>query len=219
MLPPKLQTVIKLYPTIVLICAASLTAGAQSISRDSLKKDSIHSVHNLSEVTIKAYLSDQTLLSAPASVSVLTPDQLKMQPGNSLVPAMNTIPGVRMEERSPGSYRLAIRGSLIRSPFGVRDVKIYFDEIPLTDAGGNTYLAAIDVNSINNIEILKGPDGSLFGANTSGVVLLNAINPNAGNFAVEVDEQLTANPEGALGQESRWDVLRGHAGRILCVFH
>jgi iron complex outermembrane receptor protein len=163
--------------------ATCLAAGAQNISRDSLKKDSILRAHNLSEVTIKAYLSDQTLLNAPASVSVLTPDQLKMQPGNSLVPAMNTIPGVRMEERSPGSYRLAIRGSLIRSPFGVRDVKIYFDEIPLTDAGGNTYLAAIDVNSINNIEILKGPDGSLFGANTSGVVLLNAINPYAGNFA------------------------------------
>ncbi len=169
----------KLYPTLILIFVVGSIASAQKKTKtDTLKRDS-----TLSTVTIKGYLFDQPILSVPASVSVLTPGQLKMQPGNSLVPAMNTIPGVRMEERSPGSYRLAIRGSEIRSPFGVRDVKIYFDEIPLTDAGGNTYLAAIDVNSINSIEVLKGPDGSLFGANTSGVVLLNAINPYAGNFA------------------------------------
>jgi iron complex outermembrane receptor protein len=81
-----------------------------------------------------------------------------------------------MEERSPGSYRLSIRGSLLRSPFGVRDVKVYFDEIPLTDAGGNTYLNAVDVNSVQGIEILKGPDGSLFGANSGGVVLISPVN-------------------------------------------
>ena len=90
--------------------------------------------------------------------------------------ALNTVPGVRMEERSPGSYRLSIRGSLLRSPFGVRDVKIYYDEIPLTDAGGNTYFNAIDVNSVQGIEVLKGPDGSLFGANSGGVVLINPVN-------------------------------------------
>jgi len=161
------------------ISTIGVTAYAQT-KTDSAKADS---VKHLQGVTVKGYLSEQPLLNVPASVSVLTPEQLKMQPGNSLVPAMNTIPGVRMEERSPGSFRLAIRGSLIRSPFAVRDVKTYFDEIPLTDAGGNTYLGSIDVNSLYSIEVLKGPDGSLFGANSGGVVLLNAINPNAGNFA------------------------------------
>ncbi|MEJ0103149.1 MAG: hypothetical protein WDO19_11585 [Bacteroidota bacterium] len=38
---------------------------------------------------------------------------------------MNNTPGVRMEERSPGSYRLNLRGSTLRSPFGVRNVKVY----------------------------------------------------------------------------------------------
>src|SRR6202012_1344623 len=88
-----------------------------------------------------------------------------------------------MEERSPGSYRLSIRGSLLRSPFGIRDVKIYFDEMPLTDAGGNTYLNSVDMNSIQGIEVLKGPDGSLFGANSGGVVLLSPLSKfNTGNY-------------------------------------
>ncbi|RFZ83364.1 TonB-dependent receptor [Mucilaginibacter terrenus] len=134
------------------------------------------SVKQLQTVTVKGYLSEQPVLSVPASVSVLGAQQLKLQPDNSFVTALNTIPGIRAEERSPGSYRLSIRGSLLRSPFGVRDVKVYFDEIPLTDAGGNTYLNAIDVSNVRHIEILKGPDGSLFGANSGGVALLSPVN-------------------------------------------
>jgi iron complex outermembrane receptor protein len=80
--------------------------------------------------------------------------------------------GVRMEERSPGSYRLSIRGSLLRSPFGIRNVKIYIDEFPLTDAGGNSYLNALDVAGIQNMQILKGPQSGVFGANSGGVVLI-----------------------------------------------
>lgn len=128
---------------------------------------------NLNEVTIKAYLSQQPLLTVPAAVGTVNFQQLQLQSSFSLVPAVNTIPGVRMEERSPGSYRLSIRGSLLRSPFGVRNVKFYMDEFPLTDAGGNTYLNLLDLNSIQNINVLRGPDGSLYGANSNGVVLID----------------------------------------------
>ncbi len=158
----------RLYITSILFITAGLFAGAQA--------QKVDTAQSLQDVTIRGYLSEQQMLKTPASVGVLTPSQLKLQPENSLVPAMNTIPGVRMEERSPGSYRLSIRGSLLRSPFGVRDVKVYFDEIPLTDAGGNTYLNSIDFNSVQGVEILKGPDGSLFGANSGGVVLINPVN-------------------------------------------
>ncbi|WP_439696265.1 TonB-dependent receptor [Mucilaginibacter sp. AW1-7] len=161
---------IKLYLSCFLTLAIAVNATAQS--KKTIKKDTTH----LKTVTVHGYLSEQPVLSVPASVSVLGAAQLKLQPDNSFVTALNTVPGIRAEERSPGSYRLSIRGSLLRSPFGVRDVKIYFDEIPLTDAGGNTYLNAIDIGSIGSIEILKGPDGSLFGANSGGVVSLSSIN-------------------------------------------
>ncbi len=141
-----------------------------------VKKDT---VKQLEPVTVRAYLSEQPVLSIPASISVIGQQQLDLQPGNSFVSVLNSTPGVRAEERSPGSYRLSIRGSLLRSPFGIRDVKIYYDDIPLTDAGGNSYLNAIDFNSIHNMEVLKGPDGSLFGANSGGVVLLSPVNRHA----------------------------------------
>ncbi|MBD1385982.1 TonB-dependent receptor [Mucilaginibacter rigui] len=164
---------------LVLFPLLILTGAVLAQNKPAAKTDT---VRQLKPVTIKAYLSEQPVLSVPASVSVLGAAQLKQQPDNSFVSALNTVPGVRAEERSPGSYRLSIRGSLLRSPFGVRDVKIYFDEIPLTDAGGNTYLNAVDISNIRHIEILKGPDGSLFGANSGGVVLLSPVNRTDSNY-------------------------------------
>ena len=163
---------IKIYAALLFIFLFHGALFAQQ-KADSLKNDS---ARLLNQVIVTGYLSDQPVLAVPASVGVLSSAQLKLQPDNSLVSALNTVPGVRMEERSPGSYRLSIRGSLLRSPFGIRDVKIYYDDIPLTDAGGNTYLNAIDVNSVQGIQVLKGPDGSLFGSNSGGVVLVSPVN-------------------------------------------
>jgi iron complex outermembrane receptor protein len=131
-------------------------------------------VKKLNEVSVKGYYNPQPLLRAIGSVSVLDSNQIKNQPTASLVSLTNTATGVRMEERSPGSYRLSIRGSLLRSPFGIRNVKIYIDDFPLTDAGGNTYLNVLDVAAVGSLEIYKGPEASIFGANTGGALLINS---------------------------------------------
>jgi len=128
--------------------------------------------NRLEQVEVKAYFNKQPLLRLTSSAAVLSRQMILSQQSPTLVSAMSLIPGIRMEERSPGSYRLALRGSMIRSPFGVRNVKIYLDDFPLTDAGGNTYLNLIDPYALGQINILKGPDGSIYGANSGGVVSL-----------------------------------------------
>ena len=130
------------------------------------------SVINVQEIVVKGFESNSKLLNVPSAVSVLNKQSLQRNAAYSLLPAFNTISGVRMEERSPGSYRLSIRGSLLRSPFGVRNVKLYLDDFLLTDAGGNTYLNLLDVSNISRAEVLKGPAGSIYGAGTGGAVLL-----------------------------------------------
>ncbi len=85
------------------------------------------SSRTLQEITVRAYLTERPLLKVTTSAGTIGQQLLMQQPGTTLLPALNTLPGVRMEERSPGSYRLSIRGSLLRSPFGVRNVKVYFD--------------------------------------------------------------------------------------------
>lgn len=148
----------------LILCCAGLHANSQ------IKPDT---AHNLNEITIRPYFSPQPLLRTTGAVAVIEPAQAALQPVKSFVPVMNTIAGVRMEERSPGSYRLSIRGSLLRSPFGIRNIKIYVEDFPLTDAGGNTYLNAMDIAAAGNITVLKGPQSGIYGANSGGVVLLN----------------------------------------------
>jgi iron complex outermembrane receptor protein len=127
----------------------------------------------LDAVVVKGFESNKSLLNTPASISLIGKSTLNASSAYSMLPALNTSSGVRMEERSPGSYRLSIRGSLLRSPFGIRNVKVYYDDFILTDAGGNTYMNLLDIHSINGLELIKGPAGSLYGAGTGGAVLLS----------------------------------------------
>lgn len=171
---------------ILLFCGQWINAQAQSDSlpqSSTLTQDTIR----LTEAVVRAYESNRPLLQTAASVGILSQRDLTERFGTpTLVPALNTIPGVRADERSPGSYRLSIRGSLIRSPFGVRNVKVYWNDLPLTDAGGNTPLNALDVRALGRAEVIKGPAGSLYGANTGGAVLFSGLAVPAGKSGVEV---------------------------------
>ena len=151
----------------LLFCfAISISTIAQEGDTDSSKV--------LGEVIVKAYEQNRQLKQVATAVNYIGQQQLERFSNTVILPALNSTPGVRMEERSPGSYRMNIRGSTIRSPFGVRNVKVYWDGIPFTDPGGNTYLNQLSYYNFNSIEIIKGPAGSLYGAGTGGAILINS---------------------------------------------
>ncbi|MCW3087718.1 MAG: TonB-dependent receptor YncD precursor [Sediminibacterium sp.] len=128
----------------------------------------------LQEVVVEAFNSRLQWKAVPAAVAVVTAKEMNRYANVSLVPILNTVPGIRMEERSPASYRLSVRGSLLRSPFGVRNVKVYWNGIPLTDGGGNTYLNLLEPDQLTGAEIIKGPAASVYGAGTGGALLLRS---------------------------------------------
>lgn len=128
----------------------------------------------LNEVTVTAFEQNRAV-NCGTIVKVLTTNNADRNNKTSLVNGFNSIAGVRMEERSPGSYRINIRGSSLRSPFGVRNVKIYWNDIPITDAGGNSYFNQFAYNNFSTIEIVKGPAGSLYGSGTGGMLLIHSL--------------------------------------------
>ncbi len=169
----------------------------------------VDSVQPMSEIVIKGYESQRRILETPASVGFISSRDLQRFSNTTLVPVFNSVPGVRMEERSPGSYRLSIRGSLLRSPFGVRNVKVYWNDIPFTDGGGNTYINLVDMNTVSRIVILKGPGGSVYGANTGGVIILNdtdSLSPASGkNYTPhQFRVQLNGGSYSQLGDNLQW---------------
>lgn len=131
----------------------------------------------LDDIVVVGYQGNRSILESPGSISFITPQTLSAFDNSSLVYGLQTVAGVRMEERAPGSYRVAIRGSSLRSPFGIRNVKIYWNEIPLTEPTGSTFLNLLDPFNMQSIEVIKGPAGSLYGAGNGGVLLINSTAP------------------------------------------
>ena len=141
-------------------------------------KSTADSTQLLPAVAVSAFEQNRPINAVGISVKVLTNYNADRYNKISFVNGFNTIAGVRMEERSPGSYRINIRGSSLRSPFGVRNVKVYWNMIPITDPGGNTYFNQFAFNNFSSIEIAKGPAGSMYGAGTGGLILLNSFDNN-----------------------------------------
>ncbi|MEO8231893.1 MAG: TonB-dependent receptor [Ignavibacteriota bacterium] len=87
--------------------------------------------------------------------------------------ALNLVPGVKMEVRSATSQsHILIRGIGGKSRFGLRDIKVYYDGIPITDADGTTALNDIDFTSLGKTEIIKGSSAGLYGSSIGGVINL-----------------------------------------------
>ena len=126
----------------------------------------------LEEVKVYVFEQKRSALNTPDAF-VRTAD-LQRFSATQFVSALNSMAGVRMEERSPGSYRIAIRGSSLRAPFGVRNTKVYWNQIPFTDAGNNTYISLLEPALFNSLTITKGPSAGIYGAGTGGALLFES---------------------------------------------
>ena len=136
----------------------------------SLESNDLH----LHEIVVSAHNSDKKLLETAGAVAVLDKKNIQRFDNISLLPALNSVAGVKMEMKSMGSYRLAMRNSLLRSPWSIRNIKMYWNGISLTDASGENPINNIDLQALGNVEVLKGPASSLYAANTGGVLLFHS---------------------------------------------
>lgn len=142
-------------------------------------------------------ITNKSLLSQPASITKLTPVELKRGNGLFLDDAINgNVPGVTMNRRAVASgqqfnirgYGNGARGTNgVSSNFDGQGYKVYLNGIPITDAEGITLMDDIDFGSVGNVEVVKGPAGTLYGLAIAGVVNLKTIKPEAGKISVGQD--------------------------------
>ena len=141
----------------------------------------VPAVMNLGAVTVTAFESERPLLEQSAAIVQVTERDFSRYNEVSPVSAFNQKAGVRIEERAPASYRVSIRGSSLRSPFGVRNVKVYWNEVPFTAPDGTTALNLLDLANIKTSQVIKGPSGSIYGAGNGGAISLFSQPNQTGN--------------------------------------
>lgn len=151
---------------IVVLAMGFLEAQGQEQER---KKEETETT-NLTEIIITGFHGRKTNKETPGSIGVITARDIARGAGVSFQAAMNSIPGVRMEQSTLSEARISIRGNGVRASYGMRNIKVYVNEIPVTEADGTTRIEALDVNSIGRAEVIKGPVSSLYGAGTGGVI-------------------------------------------------
>lgn len=128
----------------------------------------------LSQVMIKSSLIPNELRRIPASVGVISSEDLKRTDASNLSQVFNTIPGVYVNQGALNTTKLTIRGIGARSQYSTNRIQAYFNGIPLSTAEGELTLDDIDPETLSRIEIIKGPVSSIYGAGLGGVINLYA---------------------------------------------
>jgi iron complex outermembrane receptor protein len=127
---------------------------------------------------------NKSILYQPGSIAKIGSMELNRNTGLNLDDAIQTnVTGVQMNRRSAGGgQQLNIRGygngtrgtRGISSNFDGQGYKVYLNGIPLTDAEGITTMDDIDFSSIGNVEVVKGPAGTLYGLAIAGAINLTS---------------------------------------------
>ena len=155
------------------------------------------------EIVVTARKKAESLQDVPLSVSALKEETLEEKGINVFEDYLLQLPGVTAGGSGPGQSTIYIRGLASTTPnlttAGVAglapNVSFYLDEQPLAQPGRNLDVYAADVS---RIEVLAGPQGTLFGASSqAGVVRLITNKPVMGESAssLEVEARLTSGGE------------------------
>lgn len=133
------------------------TDGASSWGRNGLSM--------LEEVVVTAQKRAQRLIDVPESITALTGEELSQAGIHTILSLSYAVPSLVVDDTGGGYQRYFIRG--VGNGNGATSlVGVYLDDADITN-NGNTQLD-IDMTDLNRIEVLKGPQGTLYGDGSAG---------------------------------------------------
>lgn len=94
-----------------------------------------------------------------------------------MVSAINQISGVYILSGALNTNRITIRGVGARTLFGTDKLRLYYNDIPITNGSGFSTIESFDLENLSSVEVIKGPKATNYGANLGGAILLNSKQP------------------------------------------
>jgi len=122
------------------------------------------------QVIVTAQKRAQTTIDVPQSMSVISGEALEKEQANSFADYVKLIPSLQLVQSTPGAGRLVMRG--LDTGGVASTVAVYMDETPFGSSSGlvNGAVLAGDFDTFDmaRVEVLRGPQGALYGASSLG---------------------------------------------------
>ncbi|UPZ16148.1 TonB-dependent receptor [Flavobacterium humidisoli] len=140
----------------------------------------------LNEVLISPLHINRDLQNSPASIGILSEKELLRNNTTDISNVINTIPGVFMQSSNITTTRISIRGIGARTPYGTNKIRAFYGSISLTSGNSETVIDDIDLQNINQLEVIKGPLSSIYGAGLGGAILISPQTLKKGEYQAEM---------------------------------
>ena len=158
----------------------------------------------LEEIVVTALKRSTTVQDTPLSITAVSGELLERRGADDFIDYASSIPGLALVDQGPGERRLVIRGI---NGVGESQVGLYYDESFVTGAPGaeadsGARQPDFKLVDIDRVEVLRGPQGTLYGAGSVGGTLRVITNkPDASGFEgfIEADLSNTKSGSGNLG--------------------
>ena len=158
------------------------------------------------EIVVTAQKREERLLDVPQSVSVISGEALQEKHSQRLSDYLTKIPSANIVENQAGNSRIVLRG--INTGGTGATVATYIDETPIGSATGlaNGAVLAFDLDpsDLERVEVLRGPQGTLYGANSlGGLVKYVTVAPSTGQFGANAEAGIESVSHGNTGWWTR----------------
>jgi outer membrane receptor protein involved in Fe transport len=153
-------------------------------------------------IVVTATKRAKLLIDVPQSISVVSGSTLEEQNASNFADYLKLVPGLQLNQSTPGQGRLIVRG--VNSGGVASTVGVYMDETPFGSSSGLVNSAVLagdfDTFDLDRIEVLRGPQGTIYGANSlSGVLKFVTKQPSTTGFTARGRVGLETTNDGELG--------------------
>lgn len=158
----------------------------------------------LDEIIVTALKRSTSIQSTPVSITAVTGESLERRGADDFIDYAASVPGLTLVDNGPGERRLVIRGI---NGVGEAQVGLYYDETFVTGAPGagadsGARQPDFKLIDINRVEVLRGPQGTLYGSGSVGGTLRVITNkPDTENYDGFIEGGLSTTKTAGQGYE------------------
>ncbi len=167
-------------PTLFAAVAAALAAAAGARADEQAQPTTPSgTAATLQEIVVTAQKAPERLHDVPMGITAITPDEMSKLRVTDFQDLQALVPGLLVQESQPGFTRLTLRGENVGGIGST--VTVYVDDTPVGSsnalADGAVITGDFDTWDLQRVEVLRGPQGTLYGAGSEGGLLKYVTNP------------------------------------------